>query len=79
MIVKGMSKYSFPTMLLSYLLLLSGLFMWDWGRIPFLSVFRFGLPMIILLLPPSGCSMARAKSQRALCLRFVASLFSCCL
>ncbi|WP_154641451.1 hypothetical protein [Enterococcus faecalis] len=48
MIVKGMSKYSFPTMLLSYLLLLSGLFMWDWGRIPFLGVFRFGLQMIIL-------------------------------
>jgi hypothetical protein len=73
--VKSKKKLS-TTMLLSYLLMNIGLFLWNSGTILFLSIFTLGLPLIVLAIPVLGMTMPRAKSSVSLFLRFFCSLLS---
>ena len=63
-------------MKVSYVLMIIGLFLWDWGMILFISVFTLGIPLVILALPLLGLTMVYAKSMISLLLRLFCSLLS---
>jgi hypothetical protein len=67
-------KVSHTIMIVSYVLFVLGLFLWDWGAILFISVFTFGIPLIGLVLPVVGIGMDHAKSYPSLYLRLFCSL-----
>lgn len=62
------------TMLISYFFMIVGLLLWEWGTIFFLSIFTFGMPIFILMLPIVGVTMELAKSRASLFFRFFCSL-----
>ncbi|MGT9146692.1 hypothetical protein [Enterococcus faecalis] len=67
-------KVSHIIMIVSYVLFVLGLFLWDWGAILFISIFTFGIPLIGLALPLVGIGMDHAKSYPYLYLRLFCSL-----
>lgn len=70
---KQYGKASRMIMLTSYLLMILGLFLWNWGAILFISVFTLGIPLIGLTLPIVGIGMNSSKSYRTLYLRLFCS------
>jgi hypothetical protein len=67
-------KFSRTIMIISYLLFILSLFLWNWGAILFLSIFTLGIPLVGLALPIVGVSMEHAKSYPTLYLRLFCSL-----
>lgn len=61
-------------MLFSYLFMIAGLFLWEWGTIITLSIFTFGIPIFILIVPFVGGTMGLTKSKVSLFFRLFCSL-----
>lgn len=74
--LEQLRKFSYRIMLVSYLLMISGLFLWDGFTILFFSIFTLGIPLILLAIPIVGVTMIRANSKAALFLRLFCALLS---
>lgn len=64
------------TMILSYVLMIMGLLIWDWGAILFISIFTLGLPIVILILPGLSVLLLTAKTVTGLIFALICSLTS---
>lgn len=74
MIRNKLSKYLFVAHLCSCLLYLWFAFQWFGGLLIWMSIYLFGIPMLLFLLPLLGLMMFALKSRLGICLSFIVSL-----